>query len=138
MTSLSRQRNSPLEDIERQPLKITDLKVTLLSVEYPPEEQLRVVRNIWWKSDSIIVELFTRERRSATLSSLGIGLEASQGATQRVFQQIQRDIGAGAVAIRALSDAGGEMSEEFVSQFGDAYQRIQNLAAIANTWHFAD
>ena len=69
---------------------------------------------------------------SATLSSLGIGLEASQGATQRVFQQIQRDIGAGAVAIRALSDAGGEMSEEFVSQFGDAYQRIQNLAAIAN------
>ena len=56
---LSRNRHYPLEGIERQNIKITDLKVTLLSFEYPPEEQLRVGRGIWWKSDSIIVEIFT-------------------------------------------------------------------------------
>ncbi len=56
---LSRKRHHPLEGIERQDIEITDLKVTLLSVEYPPEEQLRVGRGIWWKSDSIIVQIFT-------------------------------------------------------------------------------
>ena len=35
------------------------LEVTLLTCEYPPEEQLLVVRNIWWKSDSIIVQIHT-------------------------------------------------------------------------------
>lgn len=58
-TLVWRNRAHPLEGIERQHIKITDLKVTLLSVEYPPEEQLRVVKGIWWKSDSIIVEIFT-------------------------------------------------------------------------------
>ncbi|AWT59484.1 MAG: D-galactarolactone cycloisomerase [Candidatus Moanabacter tarae] len=57
--ALSRNRHHPLEGIERQNIKITDLKVTLLSVEYPPEEQLLVGKGIWWKSDSIIVEIFT-------------------------------------------------------------------------------
>ena len=59
--TLSRTRLHPLEGIERQNINITDLKVTLLSCEYPPEEQLRVVKNIWWKSDSIIVEIFTEQ-----------------------------------------------------------------------------
>ena len=57
--TIPRTRIHPLEGIERQNIKITDLKVTLLSVEYPPEEQLLVGKGIWWKSDSIIVEIFT-------------------------------------------------------------------------------
>jgi L-alanine-DL-glutamate epimerase-like enolase superfamily enzyme len=57
--TFARTRLHPLEGIQRQDIKITDLKVTLLSFEYPPEEQLRVVKNIWWKSDSILVEIFT-------------------------------------------------------------------------------
>ena len=56
---LSRDRHHPLEGIARQKIEIIDLKVTLLSFEYPPEEQLCVGRNIWWKSDAIIVEIFT-------------------------------------------------------------------------------
>ena len=57
--TFSATRLHPLEGIQRQDIKITDLKVTLLSFEYPPEEQLRVVKSIWWKSDSILVEVFT-------------------------------------------------------------------------------
>lgn len=56
---LSRNRNHPLEGLERQKLSITDLKVTLLTAGYPPEEQLLVGRTIWWKSDAIIVQIFT-------------------------------------------------------------------------------
>lgn len=56
---LSRNRLDPLEGLERENVTITDLKVTLLSVEYPPQEQLRVGRGIWWKSDSIIVQIYT-------------------------------------------------------------------------------
>ena len=56
---VARNRVHPLEGIERQDIAITDLKVTLLSIEYPPEEQLCVVKGIWWKSDSILVEIFT-------------------------------------------------------------------------------
>ena len=45
---LSKKRLHSLEGIERQSVQITDLQVALLSVEYPPEEQLRVVKGIWW------------------------------------------------------------------------------------------
>ena len=55
----SRTRLHPLEGVERQNVHITDLQVTLLSTEYPPEEQLLVGKGIWWKSDSIIVQIFT-------------------------------------------------------------------------------
>ena len=58
-SSLSGNRLHPFEGLQRHDLKVTDLKVTLLSFEYPPEEQLPVVKGIWWKSDSIIVEIFT-------------------------------------------------------------------------------
>ena len=59
MTTISRKRHHPLEGIERPSIAVTDLQVTLLSTEYPPEEQLRVAKGIWWKSDSIIVQIFT-------------------------------------------------------------------------------
>ncbi len=59
MNQTERNRLHPLEGIERQNAVITGLEVTLLTCEYPPEEQLLVVRNIWWKSDSIIVQIHT-------------------------------------------------------------------------------
>ena len=59
MNHTERNRLHPLEGIERQNVAITGLEVTLLSCEYPPEEQLLVVRNVWWKSDSIIVRIHT-------------------------------------------------------------------------------
>jgi L-alanine-DL-glutamate epimerase-like enolase superfamily enzyme len=56
-------RNHPLDGVERENIKITDLKVTLLSCELPPEEQWYLdwipERYKCWKTDSILVEVFT-------------------------------------------------------------------------------
>ncbi|MDL5351103.1 phage tail tape measure protein [Microbacterium sp. zg-YB36] len=52
---------------------------------------------------------------SATLSSLGIGLEASQGATQRVFQQITRDVSEGGDALQNYAAISGMAAEDFAS-----------------------
>ena len=52
-------RNHPLEGIGRENVSITDVTVTLLSYELPCEQQLVVGGGIWWKTDAIIVEVFT-------------------------------------------------------------------------------
>ena len=56
-------RNHPLDGIIRENIKITDLKVTLLSCELPPSEQWYLdwipERYKCWKTDSILVEVFT-------------------------------------------------------------------------------
>ena len=56
-------RNSPLDGITRENVKITDMKVTLLSCALPPEEQWYLdwmpERYKCWKTDSILVEVFT-------------------------------------------------------------------------------
>ena len=56
-------RNHPLDGITRENIKITDLKVTLLSCELPPKEQWYLdwipERYKCWKTDSILVEVFT-------------------------------------------------------------------------------
>ena len=56
-------RNHPLDGVTRENIKITDLKVTLLSCPLPPEEQWYLdwipERYKCWKTDSILVEVFT-------------------------------------------------------------------------------
>jgi L-alanine-DL-glutamate epimerase-like enolase superfamily enzyme len=56
-------RNHPLDGITREKIKITDLKVTLLSCELPAKEQWYLdwipERYKCWKTDSILVEVFT-------------------------------------------------------------------------------
>ncbi len=56
-------RSHPLEGISRENLKITDIRVTPLSYELPPEEQWYLdwipERYKAWKTDSILVEVFT-------------------------------------------------------------------------------
>ena len=51
--------NHPLDGVSRENIKITDVKVTLLSYRLPVNEQLLVFSDIWWKTDAIIVEIFT-------------------------------------------------------------------------------
>ncbi len=57
-------RNNPLDGLEREPITISDVKVTLLSHELPAEEQWYLdwipERYKCWKSDSILVEVFTK------------------------------------------------------------------------------
>ena len=56
-------RNHPLDGVSRESIKITDMKVTLLSYELPPEEQWYLdwmpERYKCWKTDSILIEIFT-------------------------------------------------------------------------------
>jgi L-alanine-DL-glutamate epimerase-like enolase superfamily enzyme len=61
--SPDRSRYHPLDGISRENIKITDLKVTLLSCELPLKEQWYLdwipERYKCWKTDSIVVEVFT-------------------------------------------------------------------------------
>lgn len=56
-------RHHPLDGITRENIKVTDVKVTLLSAEVPEEEQWYLdwipERYRCWKTDSILVEVFT-------------------------------------------------------------------------------
>jgi len=68
-------RNHPLDGLIKEKIKITDVKVTLLSFELPPEEQWYLdwipERYKCWKTDSILVEVFT-----------DVGIKGIGGATQ--------------------------------------------------------
>lgn len=74
-TSVSKTRNHPLDSVEKEKITITDLKVTLLSCEIPPDEQWYLdwipERYKAWKTDSILVEVFTDK-----------GIKGIGGATQ--------------------------------------------------------
>ncbi len=68
-------RNHPLDGVEKEKIAITDVKVTLLSCEIPPNEQWYLdwipERYKAWKTDSILVEVFTDK-----------GIKGIGGATQ--------------------------------------------------------
>jgi L-alanine-DL-glutamate epimerase-like enolase superfamily enzyme len=70
-----RVRSHPLEGLTREPLRITDVKATLLSCALPENEQWYLdwipQRYKCWKTDSILVEVFT-----------DAGLRGIGGATQ--------------------------------------------------------
>jgi galactonate dehydratase len=52
-------RSHPLDGIKRESLKVTDVKVTLLSAEIPKERWWYNPRTIVWKSDAVLVQIFT-------------------------------------------------------------------------------
>jgi len=52
-------RNHPLDGVQRENIKITDVKVTLLSAEIPKERYWYNPKTIVWKSDAVLVEVFT-------------------------------------------------------------------------------
>lgn len=61
--SPDKSRNHPLDGMIRENIRITDLKVTLLSCELPPKEQWYLdwipERYKCWKTDSILIEIST-------------------------------------------------------------------------------
>jgi L-alanine-DL-glutamate epimerase-like enolase superfamily enzyme len=62
-SSAERSRNHPLDGVTRENIRIRDIKVTLLSCELPLREQWYLdwipERYKCWKTDSILVEVFT-------------------------------------------------------------------------------
>jgi TP901 family phage tail tape measure protein len=67
---------------------------------------------------------------SATYASLGIGLEAAQGATQRIFQQIRRDVSEGGDALVNYAAISGMTAEQFAASWNAEPQRA--LSALIN------
>ena len=59
----TRQRLHPLDGITREKIIVTDIRVTLLSYKTPPEKQWipswMPPDYLWWKTDTILVEVFT-------------------------------------------------------------------------------
>jgi L-alanine-DL-glutamate epimerase-like enolase superfamily enzyme len=78
------QRNHPLDGVVKENIKITDMKVTLLSYELPPQEQWYLdwipERYKCWKTDSILVEVFT-----------DAGIKGIGGATQYGGPDVVKD-----------------------------------------------
>ena len=85
-----RLRNHPLDGVEKENIRITDLKVTLLSCEVPPEEQWYLdwipERYKAWKTDSILIEIFTDK------GIKGIGGATQYGGPDVVKQYIENVI----------------------------------------------
>jgi TP901 family phage tail tape measure protein len=74
---------------------------------------------------------------SATLASLGIGLEASQGATQRIFQDIGRAVEVDQEKLEKFAAVAGVSAEEFANSWRGAPQEaftqlLRGLATVEN------
>jgi L-alanine-DL-glutamate epimerase-like enolase superfamily enzyme len=76
-------RYSPLDGVKRENLKITDVKVTLLSYELPPAKQWVSARFLVWKCDSILLEVFTDK------GIVGIGEPSPYGGPEQIKQFIE-------------------------------------------------
>lgn len=84
-------RAHPLEGVGRENLRITDIKVTLLSYELPPEKRWVTARYMTWKTDAILVEVFTDQ------GIAGIGESSPYGGPEFVKKFIEENIRPGLV-----------------------------------------
>jgi L-alanine-DL-glutamate epimerase-like enolase superfamily enzyme len=75
-----------LEKIDRENLKITDVKVTLLSFKLPPEKMWKTATFVVWKTDAILVEVFTDK------GLIGIGEPSPYGGPEAVKQFIEEQV----------------------------------------------
>ena len=76
----------PLDGVKPEKLKITDVRVTLLSYELPREKQWVTGRGVTWKTDSILVEVFTDK------GLVGIGEPTPYGGPELVKKFIEDEI----------------------------------------------
>jgi len=83
-------RYHPLEGLSREPIVITDIKVTLLSSEVPPKEQWYLdwipERYKCWKTDSILIEV------STDAGIKGIGGATQYGVPHQVIKYVDEII----------------------------------------------
>jgi L-alanine-DL-glutamate epimerase-like enolase superfamily enzyme len=80
-----RKRVHPLEGVARENLKITDVKVTIMSCELKDKSWVTATQLIW-KSDSVLVEIFTDK------GIIGIGESSPYGGPDRIKKAIEEDI----------------------------------------------
>ena len=73
----------PLEGIRRENIRITDVRVTLLSYELPPDKQWMTADILVWKTDAVLVEVLTDK------GITGIGESSPYGGPERIKQFIE-------------------------------------------------
>lgn len=76
-------RVHPLEKISREDLRITDVKVTLLSCELPPEKQWLTSSIVVWKADAVLVRVYTDQ------GLVGIGEPSPYGGPEAIKKFIE-------------------------------------------------
>jgi L-alanine-DL-glutamate epimerase-like enolase superfamily enzyme len=85
-----KRRNHPLEGVDREDIKITDIRVTLLSAELPDEEQWYLdwipERYKCWKTDSILIEVETDK------GIRGLGGCTQYGVPHRIKEYVENTI----------------------------------------------
>ncbi|MEK7406151.1 MAG: mandelate racemase/muconate lactonizing enzyme family protein [Acidobacteriota bacterium] len=84
-------RAHPLEAVGRENIKVTDVKITLLSYELPPEKRWMTGTFLVWKTDSILVEVFTDK------GIAGIGESSPYGGPEAVKKFIEENIRPGLI-----------------------------------------
>jgi L-alanine-DL-glutamate epimerase-like enolase superfamily enzyme len=80
-----RERNHPLDGIKPENLKITDVKVTLMSYELKDKAWITATQLIW-KSDAVLVEIFTDK------GIVGIGESSPYGGPEFLKKTIEESI----------------------------------------------
>jgi L-alanine-DL-glutamate epimerase-like enolase superfamily enzyme len=75
-----------LRAVSREKLKITDIKVTLLSYELPKSKQWYTKNMVCWKTDAVLVQVFTDK------GIIGIGESSPYGGSQLVKSFIEEEI----------------------------------------------
>ena len=79
-------QSDPLDGVKPEKLKITDIRVTLLSYELPKDKQWVTGRAVTWKTDAILVEVFTDK------GLVGIGESTPYGGPVEVKKYIEEQI----------------------------------------------
>ncbi|MCW5981132.1 MAG: mandelate racemase/muconate lactonizing enzyme family protein [Bryobacteraceae bacterium] len=80
-----RARVHPLEGLQREKLKITDVKVTLMSYELKDKAWV-TAKQLVWKSDSVLVEIFTDK------GIVGIGESSPYAGPEWLKQTIEQSL----------------------------------------------
>jgi len=80
-----RKRNHPLDGVSRENLKITDVKVTLMSYELKDRYWVTGTQLIW-KSDAVLIQIFTDK------GIVGIGESSPYGAPERIKKAIEEQV----------------------------------------------
>jgi len=79
-----RVRTHPLEGVDREDLRITDTRVTLLSYPLPPEKQWVTAKFLVWKTDAVLVQVFTDK------GIIGVGESSPYGGPEEIKAFIEQ------------------------------------------------
>jgi len=80
-----RKRNHPLDGVARENLKITDVKVTIMSYELKDKAWITATQLIW-KSDAVLVQIFTDK------GIVGIGESSPYGGPEYIKKSIEEQV----------------------------------------------